>query len=403
MRAVVFNLGCKVNQYESDKLAQGLWQKGFEVFSDLTYADIYIINTCAVTAEAERKSRQAVKRCLAHNPDGRVFVCGCASQNDAAAFEKKKVEYVCGADKSRLLDKIETLVDSGEIGSKAFSDRTRALVKVQDGCDNFCSYCIIPYLRGRSRSRDIREIAEEIKVLSQSTKEIVITGINLALFGKDNGTSLAELINAIKDIDVRIRLGSFYVEAVTEELLRALFSMKASCPHFHLSLQSGDDSVLKAMNRRYTTAEYLERIELIRKYDKNAAITTDIIVGFPTETEKQFENTIEFVKKARFSDIHIFPFSAREGTAAAKLAPLDNGIIKSRAGKLAEIKRDLQKSYLNDNIGVRQKVLFEEEKDGIKCGYSERYIRVYARTDKDYTEIIPTEIYKDGLKGEENG
>ncbi len=403
MRAVVFNLGCKVNQYESDKLAQGLRQKGFEVFSELTFADIYIINTCAVTAEAERKSRQAVKRCLSHNAEGRVFVCGCAGQHDAEAFEKKKVEYVCGADKSKLLDRIETLVDSGDIAPTAFVDRTRALIKVQDGCDNFCSYCIIPYLRGRSCSRDIPEIVEEIKTLAENTKEIVITGINLALFGKDNGASLAALIEAIKDIDVRIRLGSFYVEGVTKELLTALFSLKQFCPHFHLSLQSGDDSVLKAMNRRYTTAEYLEKIDVIRSFDANAAITTDIIVGFPTETENQFNNTVEFVIKARFSDIHIFPFSAREGTAAAKLVQIEKSIVKSRVKKLALVKRDLQKSYLNDNIGVPQKVLFEEENEGLSCGYSERYLRIYAKTDKDFAEIIPTEIYKDGLKGDENG
>jgi threonylcarbamoyladenosine tRNA methylthiotransferase MtaB len=402
MRAVVFNLGCKVNQYESDKLAQGLRQKGFEVFSQLVFADIYIINTCAVTAEAERKSRQAVKRCLSHNPDGRVFVCGCASQRDAAAFEKKKAEYVCGADKGQLLDKIETIAKN-ENANDAFSDRTRAFVKIQDGCDNFCSYCIIPHLRGRSVSRDIDEIVKEISNLAQKTKEIVITGINLALFGKDNGTSLTQLIKAISRTDVRIRLGSFYVEGLTKELLTALFSLKKFCPHFHLSLQSGDDCVLKAMRRRYSTTEYLEKIDLIRSFDKNAAITTDIIVGFPTETDEQFENTVNFVKQAGFSDIHIFPFSAREGTAAAKLPPLPKQTLRSRAAKLAQIKNDLQKRYLNNNIGVVQQVLFEEEEDGIKSGYSERYIKVYASTEKDLAEIVPTEIYKDGLKGEENG
>lgn len=402
MRAAVFNLGCKVNQYESDMLVQGLRGLGHEVFSELVAADVYIINTCAVTAEAERKSRQAVKRCLAHNENGKIFICGCAGEKNAAAFKEKNVEYVCGADKSLLLEKIDGDMHSLESSDGLRStDRTRAFVKIQDGCDNFCSYCIIPYLRGRSRSRALADITKEIKTLAQTTKEIVITGINLALYGKDSGESLPELVRALKEIDVRIRLGSFYVEGVTDELLKELFALKQFCPHFHLSLQSGDDAVLKAMNRRYSIKQYIEKIELIRRYDKNAAITTDIIVGYPTETEEQFDNTLNFVSVAGFADVHIFPFSPREGTAAAKLAPLGKKTLKERVARLTAVKKQLQRSYLNANIGIAQNVLFEEDKGGEKCGYSERYIRIYAVSDKQTARILPDEIYKDGLKGGE--
>lgn len=404
MKAVIFNLGCKVNQYESDALAQELCQRGYEVSSELEYADIYVINTCAVTAEAERKSRQAITRCLKHNPKAKVFVWGCAGEYHPEKFQKPQVAYIWGAkDKSRIINIIDKennpLSDKPHENSHS-SFRTRAYVKVQDGCDNFCSYCIIPYLRGRSRSRDIEEIYREIQSLSQRNAEIVLTGINLTLYGKDKGASFADLIRRIKDIDVRIRLGSFHAEGLTEELLDALFQLKQFCPHFHLSLQSGDNDVLRSMNRRYTAEEYMDKIKLIRSYDANAAITTDLIIGYPTETQKMFENTVEFVKKAKFADIHVFPYSAREGTAAAKLKLLPKDIVSGRVAVVLELKKDLQKNYLNANIGITQKVLFEEESKGIKSGYSERYIRVYAKSDAQTAEVLPKEIYKDGLMGE---
>lgn len=403
MKAVVFNIGCKVNQYESDKIIQALEERGFEVFSHFAFADIYIINTCAVTVEAERKSRQAVKRCLAHNPEGRIYICGCSSQNDPVQFEKKGVYYVCGVDKKKLLERIDNdflfCIPNRNILLKP-KDRTRAYVKIQDGCNNYCSYCIIPYLRGVSRSRAVEEIVQEVKALSQSTKEIVIVGINLSLYGKDIQESLAGLIRKLKDIDVRIRLGSFYAESIDRELLDSLFSLKQFCPHFHLSLQSGDDQTLKAMNRRYNTDTYAKKIELIRSYDKNAAITTDIIVGYPTENDKMFENSVNFVKNMKFGDIHIFPYSQRKRTKAADLTPLKPEIVKERVAVMTKTKRQLINEYLSANINKEQTVLFEEEEHGIKSGYSERYIRIYAKTDRDLAKVMPKEFYKDGLKGE---
>ncbi|MFW5780469.1 MAG: tRNA (N(6)-L-threonylcarbamoyladenosine(37)-C(2))-methylthiotransferase MtaB, partial [Bacillota bacterium] len=395
--------GCKVNQYESDRLVQALEKRGFKVFSDLTYADIFIINTCAVTAEAERKSRQAIKRCLAKNPDGKVYICGCSSQNNPLQFQKQGVSFVCGVNKDEIINRIDAdFLFNGYENSILTLTKTRArsYVKIQDGCDNFCSYCIIPYLRGSSKSRDTDEIVEEVKALSQKTKEIVLVGINLSLYGKDTGSSLVSLVKKLKDIDVRIRLGSFYAESINKELLDSLFELKHFCPHFHLSLQSGDDEVLKAMNRRYTTKLYKEKIELIRSYDKNACITTDIIVGFPTETDKMFENSVNFAKNMEFSDIHIFPYSQRSGVASSKLTPPDKLVLKERIKKMTEIKRQLIKNYLFANINIEQNVFFEESIDGIKRGYSERYIRVYAKTKKEFAKVMPKEIYKDGLKGE---
>lgn len=405
MKAVVFNLGCKVNQYESDTLLQELANRGIEVSAELSYADFYVINTCAVTAEAERKSRQAVKRCLNFNPKAKVYIWGCAGEYKPQDFLKKQVVSVYGAkNKQKILEIIDKdLVE--EIKQKKVytlkkSSRTRAYVKIQDGCNNFCSYCIIPHLRGRSFSRHKDEIIEEIRCLSKTYNEIVLTGINLMLYGKDNGSSLAQLITGLKDIDCRIRLGSFYVEGMTKELLDALFNLKRFCPHFHLSLQSGDNDVLKSMNRHYTVQDYLQKIELIRSYDSNAAITTDVIVGYPTETEQMFANSAQFIKEVGFSDIHIFPFSSREGTEAAKLKPIDGEVIKNRVSVLSGIKKELQKNYLNANIGIIQNVLFEERKDGLNCGYSERYIRVYADTELKQARIKPTQIIKDGLKGD---
>ncbi len=403
-KAVVFNLGCKVNQYESDILMQELSKLGIEVSSVLSKADFYIINTCAITAEAERKSRQTIKRCLSYNPDARVYIWGCAGELAPKRFNRPNVVCVYGAkNKYRILDIIikDYNLDSASAYTSTLNktSRTRAYVKIQDGCNNFCSYCIIPYLRGQSRSRDNKDIIEEIKRLSYTHKEIVITGINLMLFGKDKGTSLAELIRSIEDIDVRIRLGSFYVEGIDRKLLDALFNLKQFSPHFHLSLQSGNDSVLKSMNRHYTTREYMQKVELIRTYDKNASITTDIIVGYPTESEECFENSMEFVKKVAFSDIHLFPFSARPNTKADKLESLPREVIRKRMKKMQEIKRHLQLRYLSDNIKVVQRVLFEEENNGLRRGYSERYIRIYVDTDKDIADVIPYQIYKDGLKG----
>ncbi|HKL73506.1 MAG TPA: tRNA (N(6)-L-threonylcarbamoyladenosine(37)-C(2))-methylthiotransferase MtaB, partial [Clostridia bacterium] len=404
MKAVVFNLGCKVNQYECDIISEALIKKGYSVANSLEYADLYIINTCAVTNEAERKSRQAVSRCQKYNPDAKIIVCGCASEKTPVEFLKSNVTFITGvANKKDLLshldDKIASIniskiPDVFEDANLELANRTRAYIKIQDGCNNFCSYCIIPYLRGRSRSRNIKDIVLEAKNLALSTKEIVITGINLQQYGEDIGVELSDLIIALKDIDVRIRLGSFYVEAVNEKLLSALFSLKHFCPHFHLSLQSGSDSVLKSMNRKYTTSQYLDRIRLIRSFDANASITTDIIVGYPTETEENFEETLKFVNQVGFSDIHIFPFSARKGTVAEKLPILPKNVISLRKEKLNIAKNRLKKEYLTSNLNVSQNVIFEEQDEDYFVGYSERYIRVYSKIHSEIGIVVPKDLYK---------
>lgn len=411
MKAVIFNLGCKVNQYECDVLAQELSKRGFATFSELVEADLYIINTCAVTKEAEKKSRQAIARCKKLNNNCSIIVCGCASEKAPESFGKENVRFVGGvAEKMKILNIIDTDFSVSNTISIAplplvceeteleKVSRTRAFVKIQDGCDNFCSYCIIPYLRGRSRSRSIEDIVREVDLLSKNTCEIVLTGINMSSYGKDIGVTLTDLIRRLAHFDVRIRLGSFYAEAINEELLSALFALKKFCPHFHLSLQSGDDSVLKAMRRKYTTNDYKKAIDLIRSYDSNAAITTDIIVGFPTESEENFAATTNFITKIGFSDIHIFPFSAREGTVAYSYPVLPAEVVGKRKEILTDIKKNAIKHYLSKNIGVAQEVLIEKFSGEYNEGYSRYYIKTYTKQEGTLVNVKPTAIFKDGLK-----
>lgn len=407
MKAVIFTLGCKVNRYESDLIAQELSERGYSVTDELSVADIYILNTCAVTAEAEKKSRQAITRCRKFNDKAKIFVLGCASQHDPDAFNRDNVVYISGTNaKNTVLDylnqdtRIHMTIDDEIAEEKILytPSRTRSFVKIQDGCNNFCTYCLIPYLRGRSRSRSIDSIVEEINILATKTPEIVLTGINTMAFGSDNGQSLIDLFNAIKDVNVRIRMSSFYAEGITNELLDKLFLLKKFCPHFHLSLQSGDKDVLKKMNRRYTPEIYEEKIDLIRSYDPNAAITTDIIVGFPSETENNFMNTFEFCRKVKFSDLHIFPFSAREGTVAYSMPKIDNSIINEREKKLFELKKELHTSFLLQNIGIEQEVLIEERRGEYNVGYSRNYTKIYTDKSGEIVTIKPEQIFSDGLK-----
>lgn len=408
MKAVVFTLGCKVNRYESDYISQELTNKGYEVSDSLSFADIYIINTCAVTAEAERKSRQAIARCKKFNENARIFVLGCASQKNAGAFMKDNVVYVAGTgakydvinriDQTDVTVKNTDLPTEFEAGTLYTPSRTRSFIKIQDGCNNFCSYCVIPYLRGRSRSASIPDIVREAELLSEKTPEIVLTGINTMAFGKERGETLTDLIRALKNIDVRIRLSSFYAEGITEELMDALYSLKKFCPHYHLSLQSGDEKVLKDMNRRYTPEIYRQKIELVRSYDKNASITTDVIVGYPTEGEENFLNTLRFCREAAFSDLHIFPYSPREGTVAYRLKKLPSDIVADREKRLFDLKKELRTTYLKNNIGKEQEVLIEEKQGDYFVGYSRNYVKIYLKNDGNIVTATPTEIYSDGLK-----
>lgn len=391
MKAVVFTLGCKVNTYESELLMTGLKDLGWEVSSELGFADLYILNTCAVTKEAEKKSRQAVARVKKFNKSARIIVTGCASELNAESFYKKEnVELVTGAKSKEKILKIlnQTGIKKEEKDEYLPCDilplveNSRVYVKVQDGCNNFCSYCIIPYLRGRSRSRDLEEILSEIDKIDAS--EIVITGINLSAYNF-NGKTLSDLIKSLAYVDKRIRLGSLEVRVINRELLENLKNLKRFSPQFHLSLQSGSDIVLKSMNRHYTTGEYLEKVNLIREYFPYASITTDVIVGYPTETEEEFLKSLDFCKKVGFSDIHCFPYSPREGTAGYKLTDLSPSVKKERMDKILELKSSLIKGYFEKVKDIPQAFIPEEFDGQYTLGTTDTYVKckVFGKIDSE--------------------
>lgn len=414
----IFTLGCKVNQYDTDAMLAVFEHAGFEIAEGLEYADVYVVNSCAVTAEAEKKSRQSVARILKVNPNAKIFVCGCASQNNFSQFAKNNVQYISGSDQKldfarkivtefkgeeEQFDKI--VPDKFDI-STVFEDndgiinlRTRHFIKVQDGCNNFCSYCLIPYVRGRSRSRALASIERELDEVSSVAKEVVVTGINLSAYGKDIGSSLTDLMKMLSKYDFSVRLGSLEVGVITKDFLDATKTLKRFCPHFHLSLQSGDDSVLKAMNRHYTTAEYYDAVRLIREYYSDPAITTDIIVGFPSEREEEFENSMAFARKVGFSDIHVFPYSSRRGTVAGRMPTLDPEIVLDRQKRMTALKHELVQNYLNKQIGMPVNVLFETQSRGVWCGHSPNYVKVYSKNGEhnEIRLITPTHLYLDGV------
>lgn len=384
MKAVVFTLGCKVNGCESASLLRGLQERGWEVSDVLVPADLYILNTCAVTAEAEKKSRQAIARIRAVSPAARILVCGCAAQRQPAQFAGRGVQLVTGTMHKgalfELLDEEGVRIAPDE---NAFEElpaprflHTRAYVKVQDGCNNFCAYCIIPYLRGRSRSRALESAAAEI--LACPAEEVVLTGIDLSSY-RDGARGLADLLLAVKDADARIRLGSLETHAVTERLLEAAKQVKDFAPHFHLSLQSGSDAVLRAMNRKYTRREFAAAAALVREAFPQAAVTTDIIVGFPAEREEDFAETLAFAEEMRFSQIHCFAYSRRAGTAAAKLPDLAPQVKRERLGRLLALGARLREEYEASFLGKALRLVPEEERGGFTEGYSENYIRLYVR------------------------
>ena len=419
MKIAILTLGCKVNKYESDALEYELNLKGFKTTDSLEPADVYVINTCAVTGEAEKKSRQMIARCRKFNKNAKIFVCGCASQRNQQQFLDKYVDYVCGtSEKYKIASLIEELSQNHsysfknhneiaqlptvyEDGMRAKQNRTRAYIKIQDGCNNFCSYCIIPYLRGRSRSRPIFSIINEAVGLGEEIKEIVLTGINVTDFKIDNEKGLSVLMEELNTIGKRLRLGSVEDTLVEEEFVKALSTFENFCPHFHLSLQSGSKGVLKRMNRHYSPQQFADSVKLIRKYFPNAGITTDVIVGFPEESEEEFEETFNFIKEIKFSQLHIFQYSEREGTVASKLYKDMNGQIKQqRSEKLEELNKKLKTEFVKHN--KYGKVLVEEKIEGYFVGYTENYIRCYIKSKTDLTnQIVKVKIckpFKDGAK-----
>ncbi|MBQ8658852.1 MAG: tRNA (N(6)-L-threonylcarbamoyladenosine(37)-C(2))-methylthiotransferase MtaB [Clostridia bacterium] len=413
MKAVVFTLGCKVNDVESGSILRGLQELGYEVSRELERADLYIINTCAVTAEAERKSRQTVGKALKQNPQAKVLVCGCASEKSPKAFFEKdeRVIAVIGAQKkNRVLEIAAAGFDEALCGMRvAESDgayeempvpeclKTRNFVKIQDGCNRFCSYCVIPYLRGRSRSRTLESAAKEI--LESKAQETVVTGIDISDY-KDGERDLADLLYAVKDAETRIRLGSLEVGLITERFLKACQEVKNFAPQFHLSLQSGSDKVLRSMNRRYTRGEYLEKCRMIYDAFPFAAITTDIIVGFPTETEEDFSDSLAIVEEAGFAQIHAFPYSPREGTNSyKKYKELPFAVKKERLDRLLLKGAEQKERYMKKFLGRVLEIVPENCFDGVTEGYSENYIRVYAEGDleKRPTRVRVERLYKDGV------
>lgn len=413
MKAVVFTLGCKVNDVESGSIIRGLETLGYEVSRELEPADLYIVNTCAVTGEAERKSRQAIGKALKFNPKARVIVCGCASEKSPAAFAQKNVTAVVGAQsKNRVLEIVQSGFSKSfcglqlqNVGSRyeemPLPDclKTRRFVKIQDGCNRFCSYCVIPYLRGRSRSRSLESAANEI--LLGGAFETVVTGIDISDYKDENGRDLADLMMAIKDADTRIRLGSMEVSLITDRFLNALKAVKNFAPHFHLSLQSGSNTVLKSMNRHYTREEYLDKCQMIKGAFPLAAITTDIIAGFPTETETDFEDSLRIVSEAGFAQIHAFPYSPREGTNAfKKYKELPFAVKKERVERLLQAGAIEREKYMRGFIGKTLTVVPERYENGFTEGYSENYIRVYVEgeTEKRPIQVCVERLFKDGVR-----
>lgn len=417
----IHSLGCKVNSYEAESMEQLLKQAGYTIvpFDENITADIYIINTCSVTNIADRKSRQMLHKSKKINPDAIVVAAGCYVNVDTKkAAEDNAVDIVLGNNcKINIVEALENyykdknnsemVVDFKEkqeyeeLKLDEVSTHTRAYIKIQDGCNQFCSYCIIPYTRGRIRSRDIDEIEEEVtKLVSKGFKEVVLTGIHLTSYGVDNNKgSLFEVIMRLDKIEglQRIRLGSLEPRVITEEFAKTLSSSKKICPHFHLSLQSGCDTVLKRMNRKYTTQEYYDKCCILRKYFNNPAITTDVIVGFPQETEEEFEATKVFLEKVHFYEMHIFKYSRRKGTVADRMeGQVDEKIKTQRSAILLELENKMSKEYRQQHIGKTEEVLIEEivsenGKDYF-MGFTPDYIRVKIACDTalDNSEYINT-------------
>jgi len=418
IKFVVFSLGCKVNQYEGSAMIERLKSNGFEATDNLEYADYYVINTCSVTMEADKKSRQCVARMLKLNPNAKIYVYGCSSQNDWSKYlNKPNIVKIYGtfgkiqAIESIMSDivrgnstdeKINILPDQSEYEDDLTPELTksRAYIKVQDGCNNFCSYCIIPYLRGRSRSRDLGSIISEVEGLVGKTQEVVVTGINVSDYGRNIGLKLVDLVKALKPFPIRKRFGSLECTVIDDELLQA---MKDSgfCDSFHLSMQSGCDETLRKMNRHYTSREFLSKVELIRKYFPDAGITTDLIVGFPEETDENFAETVETVKQVKFLDMHVFPYSIRPGTKAAKMKQVDPSAVNDRLEIMKGITRQSTMDFIKTQVGKVNKVFVEENCGSYNVGHTSNFIKVYttAPVGSFYDHVIKNE-YEDGVIGE---
>lgn len=424
MKVGFLSLGCKANSYDTETILAQFEKRGYEIVRDHSYADIFIINTCSVTNIAERKSRQAVERVLKINPDAIIVVTGCYAQIKPDEVKNlRNVAVVAGnRDRMKIVDMVEEYISTGsrklkvtdllhnskfeELDISNYGARTRVQLKIQDGCDNFCSYCIIPYTRGRICSKPMEKVLEQVEQIKlHGVKEIVLTGIHIASYGRDiKEYTLIDLLEKIHNITdstgIRIRLGSLDPSVVTGEFTERLSKLERICPQFHLSLQSGSDTVLKRMNRHYTADEYYNSVTLLRQAFDNPALTTDIIVGFPGETEEEFNQTLAFAEKVGFAKIHIFPYSKREGTVAAKMPDqIPHSVAAEREKRLSDAEKKMRCEYIASHIGKSVNVLFEEikEKDGVRyaCGYTPEYIYVHVRTNENFENIEKNVMLKE--------
>ena len=418
-RKVAFvSLGCKVNQYETNAMSQEFIENGYDVVDFNEIADVYIVNTCTVTNMADRKSRQMLRRVKENNSEAVVVACGCYAQVAKNELEKiEEIDLIIGNnEKKEIVKLVEEYIENKvkenivsdvmyqkeyvEFGTTTYTEKTRAVVKVQDGCDRFCSYCIIPYARGRVRSRKIENVINEAKsIVKDGLQEIVITGIHIGSYGKDfnNGIGLIDLLEELNKIEnlKRIRLGSIEPTIVTKEFVERLSKLDKICDHFHLSLQSGCDETLKRMNRKYSAEEFETVTKLLREKFPNAALTTDIIVGFPGETEEEFNKTYEFLDKIKFYKMHIFKYSQRKGTKAAVMPnQIDGSVKEERSRKLIELSDKNEQYYNEMYVGKTVEVLFEEKNGKYFKGHTKNYMVVNVEADNLENKIVNVEITK---------
>ena len=423
MKFGFYTLGCKTNQYETQAMERLLQEQGHETGPFRPGCDGYIINTCSVTAVADKKNRAIIRRCRKAEPQAVIGVCGCYSQHDAAAVRALGADVIGGSGNRReFLDNILSCLASRTpaeavdnalrrrefevLPAGGLSQRTRAMLKVQDGCVNFCTYCIIPYTRGPVRSAPLELAVTQAKELeAMGYREIVITGIEIASWGVDlpGKPPMADMVAAVCAAvpGVRIRLGSLEPRVVTREFCEEMTRYPNLCPQFHLSMQSGSDTVLARMKRKYNTARYYESVALLKEYFPGCAVTTDMIVAFPGETEEEFAESLDFIRRCGFADMHIFPYSRRPGTPADKMpGQHDNATKETRSRRAIAVAEEMSRAYREAMVGTVQQVLFEETEDGLFTGHAPNYVKVYARGENLHNQVLPvtvTQLYREGV------
>ena len=424
MKVYFLTLGCRVNQYETDALRSMFLERGHELAEKPEDADCCVVNTCSVTSEADRKSRQMLRRMARLNPDTIVVAAGCSAETtdgkvaaDIIAGTKERLTIVDRAEKlfaerSELIheqDHVRPAVSKKDeyhdFGSVLSPEGCRAFMKIEDGCDSFCTYCIIPFARGRVASRSVESCIKEAQYLAASGfKEIIVSGIHLCSYGKDRGEDIMSLASLLKDIDnvegiERLRLGSLEPISMTDEFIDALASLKHICPSFHLSLQSGSDTVLKRMNRHYDSKGYASRVERLRERFPDMSLTTDIIVGFPGETDEEFEETMRFAEEMGFARIHVFPYSLRKGTKAAEMEQVTPEVKKQRESRLLALASDLSSEFAGRLKGRKEEILVEKTEGMKASGYTRNYVRAEAVFDQGLTLPVPGDIVRGTVTG----